>query len=167
MNSTLQKINIINDKLLTIGLLPASYLVSMTYEEQLLWLCNYIENTLIPKMNELIETFNSDTSTIEETINSLIDLAADLRQEMEDLDVQINDEVDAKLQAFMTELEENIRTITNEKLLELIRNGELIVSLGIDYDDATEELTFSIDSEIPSELIGELETLTTPTEGGE
>ena len=163
MNSTLQKINIINDKLLTIGLLPASYLVSMTYEEQLLWLCNYIENTLIPKMNELIETFNGDTATIEEAINGLIDLAADLRQEMADL----NDEVDNKLEKFMQDLADNINTVASTILLEMIRNGELLVSLGIVYDENTEELTFKIDSEIPSELIGELETLTTPESEGE
>ena len=30
--------------LMTIGELPSSYLVSMTYEEQLLWFCNYLQN---------------------------------------------------------------------------------------------------------------------------
>ena len=28
--------------LMTIGELPSSYLVSMTYEEQLLWFCNFL-----------------------------------------------------------------------------------------------------------------------------
>ena len=135
----------------------------MTYEEQLLWLCNYIENTLIPKMNELIETFNGDTATIEEAINGLIDLAEELRQEMADL----NDEVDNKLEKFMQDLADNINTVASTILLEMIRNGELLVSLGLDYDSTTEELTFSIDSEIPSELISELETLTTPESEGE
>ena len=35
----------------SIGAIPASYLVSLTYEEQLLWLCNYLENTVIPTVN--------------------------------------------------------------------------------------------------------------------
>ena len=34
--------------LMTIGALPTSYLISMTYEEQLIWLCDYLENTVIP-----------------------------------------------------------------------------------------------------------------------
>lgn len=36
----------------TIGAIPSSYLVSLTYEEQLLWLCDYIQNTLIPALNQ-------------------------------------------------------------------------------------------------------------------
>lgn len=35
----------------SIGAIPASYLVSMSYEEQLLWLCDYLENTVIPTVN--------------------------------------------------------------------------------------------------------------------
>lgn len=121
MNSTLNKLSLINHKLLTIGELPASYLVSMTYEEQLLWLCNYLEKTLLPKMNEIITSFN--------------------------------------------EISENLGTIANEILTEKIANGELIVSLGMNYNESTEALTFSINSETPSEILSELETLTAPSEG--
>ena len=35
----------------TIGNLPTSYMISLTYEEQLLWLCNYLEKTVIPAVN--------------------------------------------------------------------------------------------------------------------
>lgn len=35
----------------TIGNLPSSYMVSLTYEEQLLWLCDYLKNTVIPAVN--------------------------------------------------------------------------------------------------------------------
>ena len=35
----------------TIGELPTSYLMSMTYEEQLIWLCNYLSQTVIPTVN--------------------------------------------------------------------------------------------------------------------
>lgn len=35
----------------TIGNIPTSYLISMSYEEQLLWLCNFLENTIIPNVN--------------------------------------------------------------------------------------------------------------------
>lgn len=160
MNSTLQRINLINDRLLTIGLLPTSYLVSMTYEEQLLWLCNYLEKTLLPKMNELIETFNGDTAIIEEAINNIIDLTEELKQDMIDLE----NDVDNKLDKFMDDLADNLNTIANEILTQKIQNGELIVSLGINYDEDTEELEFSIDSQSSLEVLETLETLTTPEE---
>ena len=35
----------------SISAIPTSYLASMTYEEQLLWLCDYLENTVIPTIN--------------------------------------------------------------------------------------------------------------------
>lgn len=35
----------------TIGEIPSSYKISLTYEEQLLWLCDYLENTVIPAIN--------------------------------------------------------------------------------------------------------------------
>lgn len=35
----------------TIGNLPSSYMASITYEEQLLWLCNYLKKTVIPTVN--------------------------------------------------------------------------------------------------------------------
>lgn len=159
MNSTLNRINLINDKILTIGLLPTSYLVSMTYEEQLLWLSNYLENTLLPKLNELITTFNNDTETIEEAINNLTDLANDLREEMQEL----SDSVDNRLDQFMEELRENLTTIADTIITEKINNGELVVSLGSTYDDETEELTLFINSESSSALIESLSELTTPS----
>ena len=162
MNSTLNRISLINHKLLSIGELPTSYLVSMTYEEQLLWFCNYLENTLLPKLNELITTFNNDTETIENAINDIIDLTNELRQEMSDL----SNSVDTRLDEFMTRISDNLETIANEILEQKIQNGELIVSLGLDYNSTTEALTFFINSETSSELIEDLSELTTP-EGGE
>lgn len=160
MKSAIQKINLINDKVLTIGLLPSSYLVSMTYEEQLLWLCNYLENTLLPKLNELINTFNTDTETLEEAVNGIIDLVAELRQEMADL----SDSVDDKLDQFMLRIADNLNEIANTILNEKIENGEILVSLGMTYDETDESLTFSINSEVANALIEDLATLTTPEE---
>lgn len=36
----------------TIGQLPTSYMMSMTYEEQVVWLCNYLETQVIPALNQ-------------------------------------------------------------------------------------------------------------------
>lgn len=35
----------------TIGNLPTSYMLSLTYEEQLLWFCNFLKNEVIPTVN--------------------------------------------------------------------------------------------------------------------
>ena len=39
----------------TIGNLPTGYMESLTYEEQLIWLCNYLENVVIPAVNNNAE----------------------------------------------------------------------------------------------------------------
>lgn len=70
--------------LCTIGELPTSYLVSMTYEEQLIWFCNYLEKTVIP-------TINNNAEAVEELKN----LVLELQHYLDNLDLQ--DEVDNKL----------------------------------------------------------------------
>ena len=72
----------------TIGELPTSYLVSMTYEEQLLWLCNYLEKTVIP-------TINNNGLAVEELQAKYIELKSYIDDSFENLDVQ--DEIDNKL----------------------------------------------------------------------
>lgn len=133
MKNTLNRFPLIKDKLLTIGEIPTSYLVSMTYEEQLLWLCNYLEKTLLPKMNEVIKEFNL-----------------------------LEDEVNATYE-YITN---NLQQIASEILDELIKEGKLIVSLGMKYTEDNEELEFYIDSTYSSELVEELSTLTTPESEG-
>ena len=36
---------------ISIGAIPTSYKMALTYEEQLLWLCDFLENTIIPTVN--------------------------------------------------------------------------------------------------------------------
>lgn len=62
----------------TIGALPTSYLVSMTYEEQLIWLCNFLEKEVIPVVNnnsevvkELQEWF--ENLDVQEEVNNKIE----------------------------------------------------------------------------------------------
>ena len=65
----------------TIGELPTSYLISMTYEEQLLWFCNFLEKTVIP--------------TLDNTTEAVIELQNYVANYFDNLDVQ--DEIDHKL----------------------------------------------------------------------
>lgn len=73
----------------TIGNLPASYLASMTYEEQLLWLCDYLQNTVIP-------TVNNNAEAVEELQNLYIELKNYVNNYFDNLDVQeeINNKLD-------------------------------------------------------------------------
>lgn len=68
--------------IMTIGNIPTSYLESMTYAELLMWFCNYLQNTVIPTVNnnaeaieelqELIEQIN-----IQEEVNNKLDEMAE------------------------------------------------------------------------------------------
>lgn len=74
---------------MTIGALPTSYLISMSYEEQLIWLCNYLEKTIIP-------TINNNGQAVEELQNLYIQLKNYIDNYFENLDVQeeINNKLD-------------------------------------------------------------------------
>ncbi len=84
LNIDVKKLRPITRLIYTIGELPTSYLMSMTYEEQLIWLCNYLTQTVIP-------TINNNAEAVEE-IQKLVD---ELKEYIENLDLQ--DEVDTKL----------------------------------------------------------------------
>lgn len=73
----------------TIGNLPTSYMISLTYEEQLLWLCNYLEKTVIPAVN-------TNAEAVAEIQNLYIELKNYVDNYFEDLNIQeeINNKLD-------------------------------------------------------------------------
>ena len=73
----------------TIGELPTSYLVSMTYEEQLIWLCNYLTKTVIP-------TINNNGEAVKEVQDLVLKLQEYMNNYFDNLDVQreINKKLD-------------------------------------------------------------------------
>ena len=71
---------------MTIGNLPTSYAESMTYEEQLLWFCNFLQNQVIPVVNENAEAVKElqeyvksyfDNLDVQEEINNKLDEMAE------------------------------------------------------------------------------------------
>lgn len=72
----------------TIGEVPTSYLLSLTYEEQLLWLCDYLKNTVIP-------TINDNAEAVQELQNLYVQLKNYVDNYFADLDIQT--EIDNKL----------------------------------------------------------------------
>lgn len=73
----------------SIGYIPTSYKVSMTYEEQLMWFCHFLENEVIP-------TVNQNGQAVEELQNLYIELKSYVDNYFENLDIQteINNKLD-------------------------------------------------------------------------
>lgn len=91
MNNDLIHINTLppfKNLCMTIGELPSSYLESMTYYETLVWLCNYLEQTVIP-------TVNTTGDAVEELQGLYIELKNYVDNYFNNLDVQV--EINHKL----------------------------------------------------------------------
>lgn len=75
--------------IMTIGSLPSSYQEAMSYQELLLWLCNYLENTVIP-------AFDNNANAIQELQNLYVELKDYCDNYFTNLDVQeeINNKLD-------------------------------------------------------------------------
>ena len=73
----------------SIGELPSSYLESMSYYETLVWLCNYLKETIIP-------TVNNTGNAVTELQNLYIELQNYVNNYFDNLDVQeeINNKLD-------------------------------------------------------------------------
>ena len=73
----------------SIGAIPSSYKESLTYEEQLIWLMNYLQNTVIP-------TVNNNAEALEEVQRLMVQLQEYVDNYFENLDVQeeINNKLD-------------------------------------------------------------------------
>lgn len=102
----------INKFIMTIGQIPTSYLVSMTYEEQLLWLCNFLEKEIVPaitettelvhQIKEYVDKYLTDVDEIKEQITQIFNDIFLLQQATEQntqnisyLNTKLNDEVNA------------------------------------------------------------------------
>lgn len=79
---------------MTVGELPTSYIESMTYYELLTWLTNYLENTVIP-------TVNNNAEAVEELQDLFVELKTFVDDYFENLDVQeeINNKLDDMAEA--------------------------------------------------------------------
>ena len=79
---------------ISIGMLPSSYKTSLTYEEQLLWLCNYLEETVIPAVN-------NNGEAVTELQNLYVELHDYIDNYFTNLDVQ--EEINNKLDEMATD----------------------------------------------------------------
>lgn len=81
----------------SIGYIPTSYKISMTYEEQLWWFCDFLENKVIPTVNQNAEAL----------------------EELQNLYIQLKQYVDD----YFSDL--NVQTQIDNKLDEMVESGEL------------------------------------------
>lgn len=105
----------------TIGHLPASYMISMTYEEQILWFCDFLKNTVIPAVNtnaEAVAELQSLYITLKEYVDNYFD----------DLDIQ--EEVNTKL----NEMAEGgqLAEIINQEIFDELNNNITILDGKVD-----------------------------------
>lgn len=86
--------NIINRFCYTIGMIPTSYKLSLSFEEQLLAIGRYLEDTVIPALN-------NNAEAVAELQNLFVDLQNYVNNYFDDLDVQneINKKLDEMAQS--------------------------------------------------------------------
>ena len=108
--------------LLTIGQLPSSYRESMSYEEQVLWLCNVIERDITPALNEVIDTLNNIDLDFTEIYDKLAMLENDitiLNNEYNTINSKVNEntqaisDLDTKFTNAITEVDSTLRELIN------------------------------------------------------
>ena len=104
---------------MTIGAIPSSYLESMTYYEMLLWFCNYLQNTVIPTIDnnaecitELQNNFIEFTNTTNENYNNFTQNITTLYNELKNY-----------VDNYFTNLD--VQTEIDNKLDEMAQSGEL------------------------------------------
>lgn len=131
----MQRLSPLQNFICTIGNLPTSYALSLSYEEQIMWLCNYLENNVMP-------TLENNTNVTEETQRAFLELQQYVTDYFNNLDVQ--EEINNKLDEMAENgtLEEIIaqyltlngliifNTLENMKNAENIVEGSTIKTLG-------------------------------------
>ena len=117
----------------TIGQLPTSFLESMTYQEQLIWLCNYFSKTIEPNLSELDTGFNQ----LLENFNSL---DTEVTEKVAEQDDKITNGLATIENDISAELPTLVESVVNAK----IASGEISVQLSETYNSETEALTLAI-----------------------
>ena len=102
--------------LMTIGELPTSYLMSMTYYEQIIWFTKYLQDQVIPAIN-----------TNAEAVEELQGIVEALQEYIENLDIQeeVNNKIDEMVESgeFIQIISEYLGYVTPE-LFGAVADGE-------------------------------------------
>lgn len=102
----------------SIGMIPTSYKESLTYEEQLIWFCDFLENTVIP-------TVNNNGQAVTELQNLYVELKSYVDNYFDNLNIQseINNKLDEMaINGTLTNLIKNYIDPINENFQNNITN---------------------------------------------
>ena len=124
----------------TLGMLPTSFLESMTYQEQLNWLCNYFNQTIHPTLNDVINGYNETLDAFNSLSNEFTTLSNNVTETLNNYDSRITNGLTAIETALSAELPALAESVISAK----IQAGELNCQLGTSYNSGTQELTFTI-----------------------
>lgn len=139
----MKNIDTLNFSYLTIGAIPSSYLVSMTYEEQLLYLLNKLDKEIVPVINELIKEFSQYDDHFDEIFERLTIIENKLtlfNEELNSVKSNIN-QLDNKIEINTSNINLLNQKIDNEinnlrvELENIINNDYDILKEYIDYND--------------------------------
>lgn len=146
----------------TIGELPTSYLMSMTYLEQVTWICNYIDKEIIPKINEGLEITNELIGKIDEVEEQLIEIKEYVDKYLVDIE---------EIKAQIIVINNAIDTLTNNLALTNVKidqiHDELISVINEDFNilkNYTDTQIGIVNTRIDNIEIGEIE-IYNPTNG--
>ena len=122
--SQLKKLPRIIGHCMTIGMIPTSYKVSLTYEEQLMWFCKFLEEEVIPVVNnnsQVTEELKNyfETLDVQEEINNKLEEMAE-NGELEEIIAEF-----LQLQALFT-----YNSVEDMKAAENLIDGSFAQTLG-------------------------------------
>ena len=123
----------------TLGQLPTSYLMSMSYLEQVTWLCNYISKEIIPLLNylnsqisgipEFEEEVTKQLEEFKETLDSYVGSLDDIERDIENINNTIL-QINASINGLNNKIDENI-----DEVKELINRNFDTLKNYVDYND--------------------------------
>lgn len=104
---------------LSIGAIPSSYKTALTYEEQLLWLCDFLENTVIPTVNqnglavsELQELYEELGNYVDNYFTNL-DVQEEINKKLDEM--ATNGDLDNIFQPYLEDYKNQINEIIEEQ----------------------------------------------------
>lgn len=140
----------------SVAKMPTDFIEAMTPYELLNWFCDYLKNTLVPKYNESIETYNGLKEFVNDYFNNL-DVQDEINIKIDDLvsdgtmDQLLNTNLTGSLQDLDTEDKSNLVNAINEvnENAKTSFDNRIIVKefnvLASDYNDVNDKAGKSID----------------------
>ena len=127
---------------MTIGELPSSYIESLSYYECLVWLCNYLENTVVPVVNNNSEVVKELQEYVKNYFNNL-NVQTEINNKLDEMVADgtlakiINQDIFNELNTNVTNLQNDIitrikefNTVSDLKNNENLVNNEYVVTKG-------------------------------------